>query len=74
MPAKPLHTLDARDNVMLEVIQQYFKLTPERMFCEIQGLRQAAEDALTRKGISYDALKFDYVVFCQVKTSLGFDC
>lgn len=57
MPAKPLHTLDARDNVMLEVIQQYFKLTPERMFCEIQGLRQAAEDALTRKGISYDALK-----------------
>jgi hypothetical protein len=42
---------------MLEVIQQYFKLTPEHMFREIQGLRQAAENALKLKGISYDALK-----------------
>ncbi|MDE0925100.1 hypothetical protein [Aurantimonas coralicida] len=57
MPAKSLHTLNARGNVMLEVIQQYFKITPERMFREIQGLRQAAEDALALKGISYDALK-----------------
>lgn len=57
MSAKSLHTLNARGNVMLEVIQQYFKLTPEHMFRQIQGLRQTVEDALALKGISYDALK-----------------
>lgn len=57
MATKSLHTLNARGNAMLEVIQDYFKLTPERIFREIQGFRQAVEDALTLKGISYDAIK-----------------
>lgn len=42
---------------MLEVIQEYFEISPERMFYEIQSLRYAVEEALSLKGISYDALK-----------------
>lgn len=57
MATKSLHTLDARNNVMLEVVLEYFKLTPDRMFREIQNLRRTAEDALAIKDISYDALK-----------------
>lgn len=42
---------------MLEVIRDYFKLSSEHMFREIQSLRQAVEEALALKGISYDSLK-----------------
>lgn len=54
---KPLHTLNARGNIFLEVTRDYFKLTPQQMFRQIQALRNAAEEALALKGISYDALK-----------------
>jgi hypothetical protein len=57
MNTKSLHTLNARDHVMLEVTREYFSLTPEHMFREIQGMRRLVEEALKPKGISYDALK-----------------
>lgn len=57
METKSIHTLNARNNIMLEVMQDYFKLSPEHMFQEIQRLRQSVEDVLSIKGISYDALK-----------------
>ncbi|MCH2393191.1 hypothetical protein [Oceanibaculum sp.] len=54
---KPLHTLNARDNVMLEVIRRQFNVSPEQMHKEIQALRHLVEEALARKGVSYDRLK-----------------
>jgi hypothetical protein len=54
---KPLHTLNARGNVMLEVVRDYFEVPPEQMFLEIQALRHSVEEALALKGIKYDELK-----------------
>lgn len=54
---KSIHTLDARDNVMLEVMRDYFQLNPTQMFREIQQLRDATEEALAQKGISYTNLR-----------------
>jgi hypothetical protein len=54
---KSLHTLNARGNVMLEVMRDHFELTPKHMFREIQGLREGVENALALKGIRYDDLK-----------------
>jgi hypothetical protein len=42
---------------MLEVTRDYFKLTPQRMQREIQGMRGLLEDALSKKGISYEKLR-----------------
>lgn len=55
--SKPIHTLNARDNVMLEVTRDYFKLTPAHMQREIQGMRQMLERALATKGIAYADLR-----------------
>ncbi len=54
---KAVHTLNARGNIMLEVIRQHFQLSPERMFREIQAMRGMIETALASKGISYESLK-----------------
>jgi hypothetical protein len=54
---KPLHTLNARGNIMLEVVRDHFQLLPEQMLKEIQALRHSVDDALALKGIKYDALK-----------------
>ncbi|WP_375592312.1 hypothetical protein [Chitiniphilus eburneus] len=54
---KSIHTLNARGNVMLEVMRDYFKLTPNHMFMEIQGMRRSIEEALAKKKIIYDKLK-----------------
>lgn len=54
---KSVHTINARGNVMLEVVRDHFKVPPERMFLEIQALRNAVEEALAHKGIKYDELK-----------------
>jgi hypothetical protein len=54
---KPIHTLNARGNVMLEVMRDYFKLTPNHMQREIQGIRRMLDDALSKKGISYADLR-----------------
>jgi len=42
---------------MLEVMRDYFKLNPDQMFMEIQRLRDATEEALAQKGISYAKLR-----------------
>src|ERR1700744_5219361 len=54
---KPIYTLNARGNVFLEVTRDHFKLPPERMLREIQGLRQMVVDALALKGLRYEDLK-----------------
>ena len=54
---KPIHTLNARGNIFLEVVRDQFRLPPERMVREIQGLRQMVEDALALKGLTYEDLK-----------------
>ena len=56
-PVKSLHTLNARDHVMLEVARDYFKLSPKQMFREIQGMRGQVERVLREKGIEYDKLR-----------------
>jgi hypothetical protein len=56
-PTKPIHTLNARGHVMLEVMRDYFKLSPARMQREIQGMRLKLEEELSKKGISYARLK-----------------
>lgn len=58
MPAiKSLHTLNARGNIMLEVMRDHFDLDPKHMFHLIQGMRHDVEVALSKKGISYNKLK-----------------
>jgi len=54
---KPIHTLNARGNVMLEVTRDYFRLSPDVMHREIQGMRHQIETTLGAKEIQYDALK-----------------
>jgi hypothetical protein len=50
-------TLNARDNIMLEVIRDYFKLTNAVMHREIQGMHLATQQILASKGTSYSQLK-----------------
>ena len=54
---KAIHTLNARDHIMLEVMRDHFQLKPEHMFREIQGMRRMTEDALSKKKVSYDQLR-----------------
>jgi len=52
-----VHTLDARNNVMLEVMRDHFQLSPERMHREIQGIARATSTLLAKKGVDYGALR-----------------
>jgi hypothetical protein len=54
---KPIHTLDARDHSMLEVMRDYFQLSTEQMHRQIQLLRAEVETILDTKKISYDKLR-----------------
>jgi hypothetical protein len=54
-----VHTLDGRNNVMLEVMRDHFKLPPERMHREIQGIVHATSALLAKKGVDYGALQED---------------
>lgn len=53
----PIHTLNARGNGMLEVIRDYFGLSPDRMLLEIQGMRAQVARTLKSKGVNYDDLR-----------------
>lgn len=55
--SQPIFTLNARGNVMLEVIRDYFKLTTPIMHREIQGIHIETQETLALKGIQYDKLK-----------------
>lgn len=57
MVTKSVLTLNARGNIMLEVMRDYFSLPPERMFFEIQGMLQMVERALKVKRVKYYDLK-----------------
>jgi hypothetical protein len=55
--SQPIFTLDARDNVMLEVMRDYFKVNSGVMHREIQGMHVETQHVLAQKGISYTELK-----------------
>ena len=58
MPAiKSLHTLNARNHGMLEVMRDYFNLGSKQMLREIQEMRYSVEEVLAKKGIKYDDLR-----------------
>ena len=42
---------------MLEVIRDYFGLSPDRMLFEIQGMREQVARVLKSKGVNYDDLR-----------------
>lgn len=52
-----IHTVDARGHIMLETMRDYFGLTPEVMFREIQGMVETTVDILNSKGIKYQDLR-----------------
>lgn len=54
---QPIFTLNARGNVMLEVMRDYFNLASDAMHREIQGMHIATCEALQSKGIAYGQLK-----------------
>lgn len=54
---KIIHTLNARDHVMLEVMRDYFEIDPMRMQREIQGMLAKTEEILATKNIKYTSLK-----------------
>ncbi len=55
--AQPIFTLNARGNILLEVMRDHFDLSPTVMHREIQALQIATQDALQSKGIAYAQLK-----------------
>ncbi|MGA7503096.1 MAG: hypothetical protein WBW57_03065 [Candidatus Sulfotelmatobacter sp.] len=57
MPKRTIYTLDARGNVMLEVMRDHFHITPAAMRREIQGMLAETEAILNSKGIRYSSLK-----------------
>ena len=61
MPMKPydspIFTLNARGNVMLEVMRDYFNLDSKVMHREIQGMHLAVQRAFKSKGVIYSKLK-----------------
>ncbi len=46
-------TIDARDNVMLEVARDHFGLSPAQVLTEIQWLLAETTSALARRGVDY---------------------
>jgi hypothetical protein len=54
---RTVHTINARDHLMLEVVRDHFKISPERMFREIQAMLIETEIILTSKGIRYADLR-----------------
>ncbi len=52
-----IHTVNAREHIMLEITRDHFGLTPEVMFREIQGMVATTVDILNSKGIKYQDLR-----------------
>src|SRR5450759_4575498 len=55
--SQPIFTLNARGNIMLEVMRDYFKLNSDVMHREIQGMHMETQRVLATKGIPYAQLK-----------------
>jgi hypothetical protein len=54
---RPVHTLNARSNILLEVVRAQSRLDPPAMLREIQSLRREVETVLAAKAISYEELR-----------------
>jgi hypothetical protein len=52
-----IHTLEARGNIMLDVIAEEFRVAPEQMAREIQRAHKEVCETLATKGIDYAALR-----------------
>lgn len=52
-----IFTIDARDNVMLEVMTEYFNLSHDQIYSEINGAFHETVNILQKKGIKYQDLK-----------------
>ncbi len=57
MASLSIHSINARDNVALEVARGYFNLTPERVLLEIRTMLAQVNEVLAAKGITYSELK-----------------
>jgi hypothetical protein len=57
MPSISIHTLDARDNLMLEIVRDEFSLSPVQIQREIHALAHQTAEILSTKGISYSKLR-----------------
>jgi hypothetical protein len=55
--SQPIFTIDARGNILLEVMQSYFSLNHSQMFREINGAFSNLLDVLKTKQIEYSSLK-----------------
>jgi hypothetical protein len=53
----PIWTLEARDSVMLDVVQSYFALSEERMRLEILAAHQLTIETLAEKEVPYRSLR-----------------
>ena len=58
---QPIHTIEARGNITLEVIRDYFGLSEASMQNEIQGAHRKTIGILKSKGISYPELRTSLV-------------
>lgn len=54
---RPVHTVNARGNIFLEVVRAQSNLDASAMLREIQRMRREVEEILAAKGINYDALR-----------------
>ncbi len=54
---KSIHTLNARDNIMLEFLKDILELDSEGMFLSIQSMRDTLEALLLKKGVKYSELR-----------------
>ncbi len=54
---RPIWTLEARDSVMLEVIQSYLGLSDDAIRAEIYDGLRIVVDTLQKKGVAYDDLR-----------------
>src|SRR5208283_5629988 len=54
---RPIHTVNARGNMLLEVVRDHSRLSPSEMLREIQSLRREIEEVLAQKDIRYEALR-----------------
>jgi len=54
---RPVHTLNARGNVFLDVVKAHRGLGPPQMLCEFQAMRREVEEILATKSIRYEDLR-----------------
>ena len=53
-----IHTLNARDNIIFQLISDYFNLNSVQIFSEISGMFNGFNEILISKKIKYEKLKY----------------